>query len=96
MMFPEDEKEEMYELACVTYKEWMANIYANISSAFVANDSEPANDHYGINNIENDFARALYLSGEVSQFSDSIGSCDLSDDPCDLFDKPIMTTMDHI
>ena len=80
MLFLERE-EDMYELSHVPADERNKNIDTNLSSVFVANN------HYdAINNLDKDFDNALNLKGEASKFDASIGSCNVSKDPCGMFD----------
>ena len=87
LLFPE-RKEDMYELSHVTADKWNNNIDINLSSVFVANNHDDA-----INNLDRDFANVLNLKGEASNFSASIGSFNVSEDHCGLFDEPIFTTL---
>ena len=83
MLFPEG-KEDMYELSHVTADGWKNNIDINLSIVFVADNHDDA-----INILYRYFANALNLKGEASKFDASIGSCNISKDPCVLFDDPI-------
>ena len=49
-----------------------------------------------INNLDRYFSNALNLKGEASKFAASIGSCNISKDPCGMFDEPICTTLDDL
>ena len=83
-----EREEDMYELLHVTADEWNKNIDINLLSVFVSNNHDDV-----INNLDRDFSSALNLKGEASKFTASIGSCNVSEDPCGLFDDPIFTTL---
>ena len=83
MLFPEH-GEDMYELSHDTTDEWNKNIDINLLSVFVADNHDDV-----INNLDRYFSNALNLKGEASKFDASIGSCNISKDPCVLFDDPI-------
>ena len=90
MLFLE-RKEYMYELSHVTADEWNKNIDVKMLSVFVADNRDDA-----INNLYRYFFNALNLKGEASKSAASIGSCNVPEDPCGLFDGPIFTTLDEL
>ena len=54
------------------------------------------NNDDAINNLDRYFANALNMKGEASKFSASIGSCNVFEDPCGMFDEPIFSTFDEL
>ena len=83
----EDEDDELTDLAStmasVSASDWEANIDANVSTAFsvppsVEQCSNPSSDVA--------FCKAINLRGEISMLSASIGSCNVSSEPCLVFD----------
>ena len=87
----DDDETNDFELACVNVKEWEAHVDANISSAYVSN--EPMHDSY---DLDQHFAEALNLRAEISKVQASVGSTNVSEDPCSLFDGPHVTTMSNL
>ena len=81
----------MHEILHVTSDKWKKNIDINLLSVFVADNHDDA-----INNLYRYFSNALNLKGEASKSAASIGSCNVPEDPCGLFDGPIFTTLDEI
>ena len=65
-----------------------------MTDATVSFDTENENDFI---NLNNNFAQALSLWGEISKFGASIGSCNVTHtDQCSLFLEPSTATLDNL
>ena len=83
----EDDDDDMVDLACamanITTTDWETNVNSNISSAFAV--SLPSKQ-YTSPSSDVAFCKSINLRGEISKVSASIGSCNVDDGPCPLFD----------
>jgi hypothetical protein len=85
-MESEDLANDVFELASVTASQWNECIDINISNA-----------HISESQTDNTFGSALSLRGEISKFSASIGSCNISSaSSCPLFEGPTTSSIDKL
>ena len=87
-----DDGSDVFELASVNVDAWEKQVDANISSSYAAS-SESLPESY---DLDNHFAEALNLRAEISKVQASVGSTNVSDNPCSLFDGPHVTTMSNL
>ena len=82
-MFEDEEYDWASTMASVSASDWESNIDANVSTAFsvppsVEQCSNPSSDVV--------FCKAINLRGKISKLSASIGSYNVSSEPCSVFD----------
>ena len=92
----DDEASEIFELAAVKTDDFEAYIDAQISVTYASESHDINNDEDTID-LNDHFAQALSLRGEISKFGASIGSCSISHtSDCSLFLTPSTTTLDDL
>ena len=82
-------------MASVSASDWEANIDANVSTAFSV---PPSVEQYSSPSSDVAFCKAINLRGEISKLSASIGSCNVSSEPCSVFDidKPSFSKWEEV
>ena len=92
VVFDEDDN---LELANVSHTAWESNIDMNLSAAFAV---PPTVTEYNNPSSDVEFCNTLNMRAEISKVSASIGSCNISNEPCPLFDmsKPSISKWDAI
>ena len=88
------DEDDLFELAEVSSDHWNKHVDATISSSFAV-ESENLHES-SCNSTDNDFATALGMRGEISKFGASIGSCNLTEEKCELFETPSLSTISDV
>ena len=83
----EDEDDDAADLACsmasVSTSDWEPNIDANVSSAF---DVTLPTEYHSRSSSYVSLFKAMNMSVDISKLSASIGSFNISSEPCSVFD----------
>ncbi len=86
------DEHDLFDASSMSVAEYERQVDAQVSSSFAKLD----HDEVLSGSLDEGFAEALSLMGEVSKINASIGSCDVSNDDCPLFAKPVCTTLDDL
>ena len=82
-MFEAEEYDWASTMALVSASDWEANIDTNVFTEFSV---PPSVDQCLNPSSDFAFCKAINLRGEMSKLSASIGSCNISSEPCSVFD----------
>jgi len=94
-VFGDEECDWASTMASVSSSDWEANIDDNVSTAFFV---PPAVEQYSSPGSDVAYCKAINLRGEISKLSASIGSCNVSSEPCSVFDidKPSFSKWEEV
>ena len=95
VVFEDEEYDWASTMASVSASDGEANIDANVSTAFSVS---PSVEHHSSPSYDVDFCKAINLRGAISKLSASIGSCNVSSDPCSVFyiNKPSFSKWEEV
>ena len=95
VVFEDEDDDWASTMASVSASDWEANIDANVSTAFSVS---PSVEQYSNPSSDVAFCKAINLRGEISKLSASIGSCNVSSEPCSVFDidKPSFSKWEEV